>query len=105
MSSSSALVVAVTCAFSRFLKVEMSRSVLADVCSNSERHVGTAGGGMDQAAICLSEQGMARLIHFNPLITGKALLFWFDIWWSLCFVSILLSIICHSSYIDIFINP
>lgn len=64
LSSSSAIVVA--CA--RALIPDLPPSDIATICANSERHVGTAGGGMDQAAICLSEENKAQHIGFNPLV-------------------------------------
>lgn len=40
---------------------------LAEVCMKAEHRVGTAGGGMDQAAECLSQSGSALHISFGPL--------------------------------------
>lgn len=68
LSSSSALVVASALAFSRG---EIEKSILASICASAERHVGTAGGGMDQAAILLSEEGFAHLIEFQPLTLNR----------------------------------
>lgn len=71
VSSSSALVVAMTVAFMNLLGVAMSREVTAVTTAKSERHTGVASGGMDQAAICLCKKGEARLIHFDPLVTEE----------------------------------
>jgi N-acetylgalactosamine kinase len=71
LSSSSSLVVASALAMSsiRLTRQYISREMLADMCMKSEWHVGTAGGGMDQAAILLSKCGYATSIQFNPLRT------------------------------------
>lgn len=60
--------VATSIAVARYLQVNLTRKELAELCANSERYVGTAGGGMDQASICLSQKGTAQLISFNPLM-------------------------------------
>lgn len=69
LSSSSSLVVA--CAMSmahlRLSRQYIHPEQLADICMKAEWHVGTAGGGMDQAAIILSKAGFASHIEFNPL--------------------------------------
>eukprot|EP00923_Selenidium_pygospionis_P023800 GHVN01041435.1.p2 GENE.GHVN01041435.1~~GHVN01041435.1.p2 ORF type:complete len:231 (+),score=28.91 GHVN01041435.1:1332-2024(+) len=54
---------------SKWIQKWPSRRTVADICCNCERHVGTAGGGMDQSAICLSKPGQAQLISFSPLCT------------------------------------
>ena len=70
LSSSSALVcagaLATLCLHGKYKKSSCERN-LAQVCANSEKYVGTQGGGMDQAACLLSTEGCAQLISFNPL--------------------------------------
>ncbi|OEH74101.1 N-acetylgalactosamine kinase [Cyclospora cayetanensis] len=67
LSSSSALVIAVTAAVSAALGSEISHRELAEVCMRAERYVGVQGGGMDHASICLASSGFASLISFHPL--------------------------------------
>ncbi|CAM4623830.1 unnamed protein product [Lepidochelys olivacea] len=67
LSSSSALVccaglVALTANGKTLSKVE-----LAEICTKTERYVGTEGGGMDQSISFLAEEGTAKLIEFSPL--------------------------------------
>eukprot|EP00920_Eleutheroschizon_duboscqi_P008784 GHVT01020180.1.p1 GENE.GHVT01020180.1~~GHVT01020180.1.p1 ORF type:complete len:431 (-),score=30.08 GHVT01020180.1:1483-2775(-) len=66
VSSSSALVVAAVLAMLRSAGVSVTMLEVADLCGRAERHVGTLGGGMDQAAVCLSHCGGANLISFYP---------------------------------------
>jgi N-acetylgalactosamine kinase len=47
----------------------MARPELAELMADSERYVGTRGGGMDQAVCLLAEEGSALLIRFFPLRT------------------------------------
>lgn len=70
LSSSAALVVATAMSLTQISGefAEGSRA-LADLCANAERYSGVASGGMDQAAVILSLQGSATLIHFKPLET------------------------------------
>ncbi len=72
LSSSSALVVAVALAWLHVRGVAVGptpgpRLALADTLARGERYVGTAGGGMDQAACLLGERGHALHIEFEPL--------------------------------------
>eukprot|EP01053_Blabericola_migrator_P001571 Blabericola_migrator_1__1570@NODE_1415_length_4592_cov_302_060773_g942_i0_p2_GENE_NODE_1415_length_4592_cov_302_060773_g942_i0NODE_1415_length_4592_cov_302_060773_g942_i0_p2_ORF_typecomplete_len623_score154_78GHMP_kinases_C/PF08544_13/1_4e17GHMP_kinases_C/PF08544_13/8_1e03GalKase_gal_bdg/PF10509_9/3_5e16GHMP_kinases_N/PF00288_26/3_8e13_NODE_1415_length_4592_cov_302_060773_g942_i0741942 len=69
LSSSSALVVCVAMCFNAHESSPLDPKTVAAVCANSERYVGTAGGGMDQAAICLCRRDEAQWIGFNPLTT------------------------------------
>jgi N-acetylgalactosamine kinase len=75
LSSSSSLVVACVMAMSSLASCEselLPREKLAEISTKAEWLVGTAGGGMDQAAILLSEKGFASHIEFNPVrITEK----------------------------------
>eukprot|EP01055_Gregarina_sp_Pseudo9_P000109 Gregarina_sp_Pseudo_9__108@NODE_1072_length_1905_cov_87_724009_g1004_i0_p1_GENE_NODE_1072_length_1905_cov_87_724009_g1004_i0NODE_1072_length_1905_cov_87_724009_g1004_i0_p1_ORF_typecomplete_len542_score158_91GHMP_kinases_C/PF08544_13/1_3e04GHMP_kinases_C/PF08544_13/1_4e04GHMP_kinases_C/PF08544_13/5_7e02GHMP_kinases_C/PF08544_13/3_3e17GalKase_gal_bdg/PF10509_9/8_3e16GHMP_kinases_N/PF00288_26/1_6e12_NODE_1072_length_1905_cov_87_724009_g1004_i01931818 len=65
LSSSSALVVCSAMCFCAKSPVEPKE--IAAICANCERYVGTAGGGMDQAAICLCHKDEAQWIGFHPL--------------------------------------
>jgi galactokinase len=69
LSSSSSLVVAAAMSMAalRLSRQHISPEHLAEICMKAEWHVGTAGGGMDQAAILLSQAGFASHIEFNPL--------------------------------------
>eukprot|EP01057_Protomagalhaensia_wolfi_P000379 Protomagalhaensia_wolfi_Nauph_80__378@NODE_120_length_3581_cov_237_449181_g92_i0_p1_GENE_NODE_120_length_3581_cov_237_449181_g92_i0NODE_120_length_3581_cov_237_449181_g92_i0_p1_ORF_typecomplete_len393_score79_22GHMP_kinases_C/PF08544_13/1_7e18GHMP_kinases_N/PF00288_26/5_1e13Filament/PF00038_21/8_1Filament/PF00038_21/12Flu_M1/PF00598_19/0_14Flu_M1/PF00598_19/8_7e03_NODE_120_length_3581_cov_237_449181_g92_i013542532 len=68
LSSSSALVVCAAMCFNAEREV-LDRKTVAVLCANCERYVGTAGGGMDQAAILLCQKDEAQWIGFNPLTT------------------------------------
>lgn len=68
LSSSSALVVASALAWLDTNGVPLgSREALATRLAEGERYVGTAGGGMDQAACLLGRAGHALAIEFAPL--------------------------------------
>ena len=69
LSSSSSLVVACALAMSsvRLSRQFIAPEMLAEICMRAEWYVGTAGGGMDQAAIILSQAGYASHIKFNPV--------------------------------------
>uniref|UniRef100_A0A1B6MNJ6 Galactokinase n=1 Tax=Graphocephala atropunctata TaxID=36148 RepID=A0A1B6MNJ6_9HEMI len=71
LSSSSALVCAGVLATALANKLELSKTELATFSANAELHIGTAGGGMDQAIIFLASPGCAKLIEFNPLRTTE----------------------------------
>ncbi|KAJ0411287.1 hypothetical protein ATCC90586_004203 [Pythium insidiosum] len=74
LSSSSALVVAAALALAASLDARstsstwsLRRAELAESCRLAELHVGTLGGGMDQAASCLARAGAALHVEFDPL--------------------------------------
>lgn len=73
LSSSSALVVAAALAFCWAIgKADLRKNLLAALCVECERLVGTAGGGMDQTVACLAEPGKAVLIEFEPRVRTTA---------------------------------
>ena len=74
LSSSSATIVAAALAVSalRGLPLADNMKALAEATADAERWVGTCGGGMDQAAVCLSRAGAASLIEFGPLVCTPA---------------------------------
>jgi galactokinase len=67
LSSSSALIVAVTLALLRAAGVEPGFEELMEVLPEGEHFVGTRGGGMDHAASLASRAGCASLIGFEPV--------------------------------------
>jgi galactokinase len=67
LSSSSALIVAVTLALLRARGVSASFEELMEVLPDGEHFVGTRGGGMDHAASLDSRAGCASLIEFAPV--------------------------------------
>ena len=67
LSSSSALIVAVTLALLRANQREASFEELMEILPDGEQFVGTRGGGMDHAASLASRAGCASLIEFVPL--------------------------------------
>lgn len=40
---------------------------VAHAACAAERHVGTLGGGMDQAACCMAQEGAALHVTFDPV--------------------------------------
>jgi N-acetylgalactosamine kinase len=48
-------------------KLHLSKMEIAEICADAEHFVGTAGGGMDHAAILLGENESFLKIEFNPL--------------------------------------
>ena len=69
LSSSSAVVITGALASLTITeKLEsFDRFALAALCAESEKYIGTQGGGMDQAIELLAEKGCAQSIEFNPL--------------------------------------
>ena len=67
LSSSSALVVASAFSFVILNRVELSKLEIAEICAGAEHFVGTAGGGMDQAASLLGKENTFLKMEFNPL--------------------------------------
>ncbi|KAG0722948.1 N-acetylgalactosamine kinase [Chionoecetes opilio] len=67
LSSSSALVCASALGMAHSHGLSLSQETLAEICARCERHVGTQGGGMDQAIAFLATKDTAKLIEFNPL--------------------------------------
>ena len=67
LSSSSALIVAVTLALLRANLREATFEELMEILPDGEQFVGTRGGGMDHAASLASRAGCASLIEFAPL--------------------------------------
>lgn len=58
LSSSSALVCATALAVAHAHDLSLARDTLAEICARCERHVGTQGGGMDQAIAFLATAGI-----------------------------------------------
>ncbi|KAJ0182756.1 hypothetical protein K1T71_002125 [Dendrolimus kikuchii] len=67
LSSSSALVSAACLSFLYTQNAPVNKTDIASLCANSERYIGTQGGGMDQAIAFLAEKFCAQYITFNPL--------------------------------------
>ncbi|XP_032688245.1 N-acetylgalactosamine kinase [Odontomachus brunneus] len=67
LSSSSALVSAALLSIVHASQCQLTKHELATISARAERHIGTQGGGMDQAIAFLGKSGTAKLIEFNPL--------------------------------------
>jgi galactokinase len=67
LASSSALLVAFTLALLRANGRAAGFEELMEVLPDGEQFVGTRGGGMDHAAVLVSNAGCATLIEFEPL--------------------------------------
>lgn len=67
VSSSSALVVASALTFVEVNRLAISKKKIAEICAGAEHFVGTAGGGMDQAASLLGKENSFLNMEFNPL--------------------------------------
>jgi galactokinase len=67
LSSSSALVVATALALVESNGIALARSEFLELLADSERYVGTRGGGMDQAICVAAKEGHASKIGFNPI--------------------------------------
>ena len=67
LSSSSALLTAVTLALLQVNGVAAGFEDLMDILPEGERFVGTRGGGMDHAAVLASRPGCALLVNFAPV--------------------------------------
>lgn len=67
LSSSSAMVVAISVALVDTNALPISPEELATLLADGEQYVGTRGGGMDQAASLLARAGCALHIDFHPL--------------------------------------
>lgn len=66
LSSSSALLVAFTCALMDANGRNANFDELMEILPEAEHFVGTRGGGMDHAAILASREGYASLVGFDP---------------------------------------
>jgi galactokinase len=68
LSSSSALIVALTLALLRANGWSASFEELMEILPEGEQFVGTRGGGMDHAAVLASRAGYASLVSFQPIV-------------------------------------
>jgi len=67
LSSSSTLVVGAALALLTVNNITLDKLKVAEICAVAEHFVGTAGGGMDHAAILLGKKNSFLKIDFNPL--------------------------------------
>jgi N-acetylgalactosamine kinase len=67
LSSSSSMVVAAALSFLTANRFNMDKIQLAEILAKAELFVGTAGGGMDQAASLMGQKGHALRLDFYPL--------------------------------------
>ncbi|OWF49832.1 N-acetylgalactosamine kinase-like [Mizuhopecten yessoensis] len=67
LSSSSALVCCAALATMHAHGYSISKKELSGICAQCERHIGTEGGGMDQAIAFMAQEGTAKHIEFSPL--------------------------------------
>lgn len=55
-------------------KVTLDKNTLSSIAAECEQHIGTQGGGMDQAIAFLAERGSAQFIEWNPLRASPVVL-------------------------------
>ncbi|CAM0877691.1 unnamed protein product [Alopecurus aequalis] len=67
LSSSAAFVCSATIAIMGILEKNFPKKEVAQFTCQSERHIGTQSGGMDQAISIMAKPGFAELIDFNPI--------------------------------------
>ncbi len=67
LSSSSALTCATAVAVMAAHNLSFTKAEVADFTCKCERHSGTQSGGMDQAISIMGENGVAKLVDFNPV--------------------------------------
>ncbi|XP_052149993.1 galactokinase [Oryza glaberrima] len=67
LSSSAAFVCSATIAIMGVLEKNFPKKEVAQFTCQSERHIGTQSGGMDQAISIMAKPGFAELIDFNPI--------------------------------------
>lgn len=67
LSSSAAFVCSATIAIMGILGKNFPKKEVAQFTCQSERHIGTQSGGMDQAISIMAKPGFAELIDFNPI--------------------------------------
>lgn len=52
--------------FSYIFQFHLGKEVLANLCAECERYIGTQGGGMDQAIAFLATEGTYFIFYFLP---------------------------------------